>query len=161
MPQFIYSAVSNRLSSKRISTVLHENALQIITDISSRVSDRNATEPPSSDELLHVTCHRLYPRSRHAGGYIIDNLITREEKESIRIFRELFDGGKDVLEIHMVVGRSGLVLAYRIFWGIDVQRQINAGTSKSIHTICMIHTIVDSVDANSVDLEFLEPVEFL
>lgn len=149
------------MSSKRISQVLRETPFKLFTDISSRVPDGNATKPPSSDELLHVTCYRFYPWSRHAGGYIVDNLIARKEKQSVRIFGKLFDGGKDILEIHMIVGWTGLVLAYRIFWGIDVQRQINAGASKSIHTICMIHTIVNSVDADCVDLEFLEPVELL
>lgn len=58
----------------------------------------------------------------------------------------------------MIIGLSGFVLAKGIKRRVDVQCQVDTGIFQRVHTIIVIRTVVNGVNANGVDVEFLEPV---
>jgi hypothetical protein len=77
--------------------------LDVLGDISGRVSDRNLASLAVGDVLLHVTGDSLDVRSRVGVGLVVDDLVTGEEDEQVAVVGKSIDGGKDVLEIDVVV----------------------------------------------------------
>lgn len=107
--------------------------------------------------MLHISRDSLDIGSSVTGRDVVDKLVSREKEEGVVVFLELVDGGEDVLEIDGVVGWSGFVSSDGVFGGVDVESEVNASIGQLFHAFGMILAIIDSVDADGIDFELLEP----
>lgn len=122
----------------------------------SRVTDGNLPEPTATNILTKIPSNSLDIRRGGRRRTIIDNLITGEESQSILILGELLDGSKDVLQIDIIVGLLRLRAIDRVLGGIDVEHEVDASIGQRIHTLIVILGVVDRVDTDGVDAQFLE-----
>ncbi len=65
---------------------------------------------------------------------------------------EGIDSSEDALKIVGIVGFCGRFLVDGIFGSVHVQRKVDAGCCKCIHTRIMVQAVVDCVDPDSIDL---------
>ena len=98
------------IEGKEISTLVVSAAIHIVcslktvcVDIGGGVANRNLAVTTSSNVLLHVACHSLDPGGSHTSVDAVDVFVSREEQKSVVVFLELINGGKDVLQVDMVV----------------------------------------------------------
>ena len=69
---------------------------------------------------------------------------------------EGIDGGKDVLEVLGVVGVVWVGTVEGVFWGVEIEDEVDAGVGEEFHADIVWLGVVDRVDADGVDSELLE-----
>jgi hypothetical protein len=133
--------------------------LDVLSDISSRVSDRNLASLAVRDVLLHVTGNGLDVGGRVGVGLVVDDLVTGEEEEQVAVVGESVDGSKDVLEVDVVVraveGLSILTVE-RVLWCVGIESKVDTCIIKQLHALIVVLRVVDCVDTDGVDTEVLE-----
>lgn len=129
----------------------------ILTNIGSRIANRNLAVVARADVLSHVTSGGLDVRSGFDRlGLVVDNFIPREESECVRVLDKLINGSEDTLEVDIVVRWGRLVSVNRVTRVIDVENQVDASIIQGLHTFGVIGRVVNRVNANSVYAKFLE-----
>ena len=151
------------VEGKEIASLVGSTAVHVLShlksvgvDVCGRVSHRDLTISTRSDVLSHVTSDSLDVRSSGGGGIIIDDLVSREESQSIGVLGKGIDGCEDVLEIDRVVGCMRSSSVQRVLGGVDVEDEVNTRCLESAHTGVMVGGVVDRVDTDGVDTQLLE-----
>ena len=124
----------------------------VVINIGGRVSNRDRAVSTGTDVLLHIARYGLDPWSSHAGLDVVNIFISREEQKCVVVFLELIDCGKDILQVDMVVRLSWLVLSDRVFWGVDIQREVDTSILQRTHASIVVLAVVDGVDSDGVDV---------
>ena len=141
-----------------VSTAVEVESLEldVLGNISGRVSDRNDTVVPVGDVLLHVTSNSLDVRSSVGVVLRVDDLISREEEEQVVVVGKCVDGSKDGLQVHIIVRTVEGVLVLtveRVVGRVGIERQVDTGVVEHLHTLIVVLRVVDGVDTDSVDTE--------
>ena len=133
--------------------------LDVLSNISSRVSDGNDTVVPVGDVLLHVTSNGLDVRSSVGVVPRVDDLVSGKEEEQVVVVGKRVNGSKDRLQVNIVVRtvESVLVLSVeRVVGCVGIERQVDTGVIEHLHTLVVVLRVVDGVDTDGVDAERLE-----
>lgn len=125
-------------------------------DVSGRVADRDLAEAASVHVGLDVTSDGLDVWSTIGSGIVVDDLVGREEEQSVVVLGEHLDRGEDALQVDLVVGDLRISAVDRVLGGVDVEGEVDAGVGKSVHALVMVGRVVNRVDADGVDAELLE-----
>ena len=133
--------------------------LDVLGNVGSRVSNGNLASLAVRDVLLHVTGDGLDVRSSVGVVTLVDDLVTGEEEEQVVVVGKSVDGGKDVLEVDVVV-RSveglSILTVERVLGGVGVKGNIDTGVVEHLHALVVVLGVVDGVDTDGVDTEILE-----
>lgn len=95
-------------------------------NISGGVSDGNLAVSTASNVLSHITSDGLDIGCSRGSSIIIDNLVTGEESQCVRVVCERINGGKDVLQVDGVVGWRWGGSVERVERCVDIQHQVHA-----------------------------------
>jgi hypothetical protein len=128
-------------------------------DIGGGVADGNLAKLVAAQESAHVTGDGLDVGSGLGGGAVVDNLVSGEEGKGVVVLGELLHGGEDVLEVDIVVGGLGVRTVKRVLGGVDVEDEVDASVSESVHALVVVGGVVDGVDTDSVQAEILEVLD--
>lgn len=83
------------LKSEICRSYLHQGHL--LTNVSCGITDGDRSISSSSNILLHVSRHGLYPFRGIAGGNIVDHFVSRKKQERVVVFLKFVDGCKNIL----------------------------------------------------------------
>jgi hypothetical protein len=88
----------------------------------------------------------------------VDDLVSGEESENVVVAGELLHDGEDVLEVHWSIGGPWLSWVHVLVGQrrVDIEDQVDAGSSKHGHALIVVQSGVDGVDTDGVDAETLE-----
>lgn len=59
----------------------------------------------------------------------------------------------------MIVGWSGLCLVDGVFGGVHIESKIDSRRRQGVHAVIVAHGVIDGVDTESIDAQFLESIE--
>lgn len=59
----------------------------------------------------------------------------------------------------MVIRIGRVYLINRVFWGVNVESEVNAGSGERLHAGIVVCAVVDSVDTERVDTELSKSTE--
>jgi hypothetical protein len=133
--------------------------LDVLSNVSSRVSNGNNTTLAVSDVLLHVTGDSLDIRSGVGVVLCVDDLVTREEEEQVVVVGEGINGSKDVLEVSVVVRsvqRLLVLTVKRVLGRVGIESKVDTRIIEHLHALVVVLRVVDGVDADGVNAERLE-----
>ena len=106
----------------------------VLRYISGGVSDWNFSILAAGDVLAHVTGGGLDVwGSLGSVDLVIDHLVAREEGHGVIVLDELVDGGEDALEVLVIVRGRWIILVDRIERVVDIDNEVDAGISQSLH----------------------------
>jgi len=125
-------------------------------DIGRAITDGDLAELASVDVRLDVTSDGLDERSAVGGSIVVDDLVTREEEQSVGVGSELLDGCENALEVNLVVGDLGRSTVQGVLGGVDIKGEVDTSIGERVHAGVVGRSVVDSVDTDSVDTELLE-----
>lgn len=97
------------------------NQLTVLSDIGSRVSNRDGTKVTSFLVSLHVSNGGLDPCSGGSVGFVVNDLVAGKVGHGANPWAEDVHGGEDVLEITLIVGRGWIVTVDGVEWGVDLR----------------------------------------
>ena len=144
----------------RATVHIHGRLHAVGGDIGSRIADGHLAQTLAADVVLHVTRKGLDVGSRKIRArLVVDDLVAREESESVGVASEHVDRGEDALEEHGVVRRAGVGAVERELGVRHVKDQIDAGILESLHAVIVALGVVDSVDTDGVDAQVLEVLD--
>ena len=88
-----------------VGTAVHVlgSLVAVLTNISSRVADRDGTVASVVAVLLEIAGDGLDVRSAVGGVDVVDDLVTREEEKSVGVVGKCIDGSEETLQVHSVV----------------------------------------------------------
>lgn len=52
---------------------------------------------------------------------------------------------------------TGLVSSDGVFWGVDIESEVNASIGQLFHAFGMVLAVIDGIDADGINFELLEP----
>jgi hypothetical protein len=133
--------------------------LNVLSNVSSRVSDRDSAALAVANVLLHVTGDSLDIGRRIGVVALVDDLVTREKEEQVVVVRESVNGGKDVLEVDVVVRAVeslSILTVERVLGGVCVESNVDTRVVEHLHALVVVLGIVNGVDTDGVDTEILE-----
>lgn len=128
----------------------------VLGDIGGGVAYGNAPVLSRGNVCPHVPRDGLDVRSSGGGSVVVDDLVSGEEEKCVAVLLKRVDGGKDVLQVDVVVGRSGERSVDGVVGGVDVEGQVDAGGVESGHASVVVRSVVDGVDTDGVDAQLLE-----
>ena len=175
IPVLIHESIPSRLGERRRITPLividgvevaslssisavHVLGHQILIfrNIRSRVSDGNLAITTLADILLHIASDSFNIWRGISGIRRIDNFVTAEEQQSIRVLSKRINGCEDALQVCRVVRRSRSIAVQRIFRSVDIEDEVDSGIGQCTHAFVVVCTIVNGVYTNRVEAELLE-----
>ncbi len=127
------------------------------TDICGGVTDRDLAIITVAKVLLDISRDSLDVGGGVASWDVVDQLVPGKEQEKVVVFLKLVNGGKNVLEVNGIVRLGGFVSADGVFGGIDIQGEVDASIGQLFHAHIVVLAIIDCVDADGIDAQFLEP----
>jgi len=104
----------------------------------------------------HISGDSLDVRSSAGGGVVVDDLVAGEEGQGVGVVGKGVHGSKDVLEVLGVVRDKGRSTVEGVERGVDIENEVNASIGQSAHAGIMVGAVVNGVDADRVDSQFLE-----
>jgi hypothetical protein len=110
----------------------------------------------ASNVLSHITSDGLDVWSSRGSSIIVDNLVTREESQSVRVVCERVDGSEDVLEVDGVVGWCWSGSVERVERCVDIEHQVHVCSCQCCHASIVVSCVVDSVDTDGVQAKLRE-----
>jgi hypothetical protein len=122
----------------------------------SRISDWDLAQISLTKVLADVTSDSLDIGCSYRGISIVDNLVTREESQGVRVLGELLDGREDILQIDVVVRFCGAGAVERVLGGVDIKNEVDASISQCIHALLVTLVVIDGIDADGVQTQLLE-----
>lgn len=126
-------------------------------NIGSRVSDRDMTQASGVHVVLHIASDSLDIRSRLVSSlFVIDDLVSREEGQSVVVLGEHLDCCEDALEVICVVRNMRIRTVDGVSRVVDIEDQVDACVGKSCHTLVVVGIIVNGIDTDRVDAEVSE-----
>lgn len=128
-------------------------------DISGGVTDGNLTQVLGLQVGTQVTSDGLDIGGGLGGRTVVDNLVTGEESEGVGVTSELVDSSEDVLQVDVVVGDLGILTVQRVLGSVDIQNQVDTSLGEGIHALIVIGRVVDGVNTDGVQTEFLEVLD--
>ena len=96
---------SEEVSSLVVSAAIHvvSSFETVVINVCGRVSNRNRAVTTTANVLLHITRYSLDPWGSCTSVDVVDDFVSGEEQKSVIVLLELINGGKDVLQVDMVV----------------------------------------------------------
>ena len=91
-----------------------------------------------------------------SGIYIVNELISREEEQSIGIALEILHHGEDALEVFCGVRRRWVEKVDTLKRRVDIQSHVDTGSIEDGGALVVVGSRVQVIDANGVDAEALE-----
>ena len=151
------------IEGKEVGSLIVGSAVEIVggfdtvvVNVGSGVPDRDGAVSTVANVLFHVTGDSLDVGSGRGRLDVVDDFVTREEKEGVAVLLELINGGKDALEVFGVVRRAWLVLSNGVLGRIYVKGQVDTSLCEGIHAFVVALAVVDGIDTDRVELEFFE-----
>ncbi|KAI6749128.1 hypothetical protein HG531_008075 [Fusarium graminearum] len=155
------------VESKEVGSDLFRTAVHVVSslhavggNIGSGVTDGNLAKLASLDVVSHVTGDGLDVRSRLVGVLlVVHDLVTGEESEGVLVLGEHLDSSKNTLDVGGIVRRAGGGTVDGVLGVVDIKDKIDASVVERLHALIVIGLVVDGVNANNVDAEFLEVLD--
>ena len=155
-PRVVVEGVEVRTDSVLTAVHVVSHLVAVGLDVSCTIADGDLAKLASVHVRLDVTGDSLNEGSAVGGGVIVDDLVTREEEKGVLVGSELLDGRENALKVDLVVGDLGRSTVDRVLGSVDVEREVDASISQSVHAFVVVGCVVNSVDTDGVDAKLLE-----
>lgn len=148
-----------------ISTTVEvlSNLHAVCRDIGGGIANRDLTHALLvGDESLDVAGDGLDVGSGLVSALlVVDDFVAGNEGKGVGVLGKLGDGSQDVLDVVDVVRLVdvGSSSVQSVLGVVDIENQVDASISKSLHALLVVLGVVDNVDTDGVDAEILEVLD--
>lgn len=127
--------------------------------VGGRVADWDGAEASRDAVLLHVAADGFDVGGCVGGLRVVDDFVTVEVEERVRVLGEDVHGGEDGLQVGWVVGWTRVRAVDAVERGVHVEGNVDACCCQLIHANVVVGCVVDCVYTDSVDAETAEVLE--
>lgn len=133
--------------------------IDVLRDICSGVSNWDISVLSCRNVCLHVSLQSLDVWRCNRVVALIDDLVSVDDEEQVGVLGEGVDGCEDTLQVLLIVGQEKRLVVgtvEREVGSVGIEGKVDACVCKKLHACIVVDGVVDCVDSDGVDAEFLE-----